>query len=418
MMVSWARQALFHTLQGLSDAHLTLVTPDGVLHSFGDAASDLRAVIRVHQERFFVRAVFGGDDGAGDAFLDGDWTSPDLVAVIRMAVRNLRQLEQGTRLQSWLSRTLNYANHLRRRNTVDGSRRNIAAHYDLSNDFFRLFLDESMLYSSAVYPSREATLEQAQMEKIDRLCRKLRLEPGDRVLEIGTGWGAFALHAARRYGAEVTTTTISRQQYDLAEERFRAAGPDGRRITLLLEDYRNLRGEFDKIVSIEMFEAVGFDYYDAFFGACDRLLNSDGVMAMQTITMNDQNFDRYRKSGDWIQRHIFPGGELASLRGIQDSLARATQMGPTHLEDIGLHYAHTLADWRERFHANIGRVRQLGFDDNFLRMWDYYLAYCEGAFRERYISAVQLVMAKTGTSRELYGEPWQAEPFLAHSATA
>jgi len=418
MMASWARQTLFRSLQGLRDAHLTLVTPEGVLHSFGDAHAQLRATIRVHQERFFTRAVFGGDDGAGDAFVDGDWSTPDLVAVICMAVRNLRHLEQGGRLASWLSRTLNYVNHLRRKNTIEGSRKNIAAHYDLSNDFFRLFLDESMLYSSAVYPSREATLEQAQMEKIDRLCRKLRLAPGDKVLEIGTGWGAFALHAARRYGAHVTTTTISRQQYDLAQERFRAAGPEGRRITLLQEDYRNLRGEFDKIVSIEMFEAVGFDHYDAFFGACDRLLAADGVMAMQTITMNEQNFDRYRKSGDWIQRHIFPGGELASLRGIQDSLARATKLGPTHLEDIGMHYAYTLADWRHRFHANVDRVRELGFDENFVRMWDYYLAYCEGAFRERYISAVQLVMAKPSSSRELYGEPWQAEPFLTRSATA
>lgn len=417
MMASWARQTLFRTMQGLNDAQLTLIMPDDSRHVFGEAQSDLHATIRVHDERFFTRAVFGGDDGAGDAFIDGDWSSPDLVAVIRLAVRNLRHLEQGSRLQSWLSRVLNYAQHLRRKNTIEGSRKNIAAHYDLSNDFFGLFLDETMLYSSAVYPSHEATLEQAQIEKIDRLCRKLRLSPGDRVLEIGTGWGAFALHAARRYGAQVTTTTISRQQHDFAAERFLAAGAEGRKITLLLEDYRNLRGEFDKIASIEMFEAVGFDHYDTFFSACDRLLTSEGVMAMQTITMNEHNFDRYRKSGDWIQRHIFPGGELASLRGIQDALVRSTKMGPTHLEDIGMHYAHTLADWSRRFHAEVDRVRSLGFDEKFVRMWDYYLAYCEGAFRERYISAVQLVMTKAA-ARELYGEPWQAQPFLTESATA
>lgn len=416
-MNEWARKTLFRTLQGLKDAHLTLVTPDGARHGFGDAHAELQATIHIHHERFFMRAVFGGDDGAGDAFIDGDWSSPDLVSVIRLAVRNLRELEKGTMLQSFLSRTLNYVQHLRRSNTIEGSRKNIAAHYDLSNEFFRLFLDESMLYSSAIYPSHEATLEQAQLEKIDRLCRKLRLSPGDRVLEIGTGWGAFALHAAKRYGAHVTTTTISQQQYDLANERFHAAGPDGRRITLLLEDYRNLRGEFNKIASIEMFEAVGFEHYDDFFGACDRLLTSDGVMAMQTITMNEQNFDRYRKSGDWIQRHIFPGGELASLRGVQDSLARVAKLGPCHLEDIGMHYAYTLADWRQRFHAEVDRVRNLGFGENFIRMWDYYLAYCEGAFRERYISAVQLVMAKAG-AKELYGEPWQAEPFLTTSRSA
>ncbi len=417
MMASWARQTLFRTMHGLKDAQLTLIMPDGARHVFGEVQSDLHATIRVHEERFFTRAVFGGDDGAGDAFIDGDWSSPDLVAVIRLAVRNLRHLEQGSKLQSWLSRMLNYAQHLRRKNTIEGSRKNIAAHYDLSNDFFGLFLDETMLYSSAVYPSGEATLEQAQIEKIDRLCRKLRLSPGDRVLEIGTGWGAFALHAAKRYGAQVTTTTISRQQHDFAAERFRAAGSEGRKITLLLEDYRNLRGEFDKIASIEMFEAVGFDHYDTFFSACDRLLTSEGVMAMQTITMNEHNFDRYRKSGDWIQRHIFPGGELASLRGIQDALVRSTKMGPTHLEDIGMHYAHTLADWSRRFHAEVDRVRNLGFDENFIRMWDYYLAYCEGAFRERYISAVQLVMTKAA-ARELYGEPWSAQLFLTESATA
>lgn len=417
MISTWARTALFRTLRELSGAHLTLFAPNGEAHSFGDASADIRAVIRVHHDRFFARAVFGGDDGAGDAFIDGDWSTPDLTAVIRMAVRNLRRLEQGSRLESWLSRGLARVSHLRRANTLAGSRRNIAAHYDLSNDFFRLFLDESMLYSAAVYPSRDASLEQAQLEKIDRLCRKLRLKPGDRVLEIGTGWGGFALHAARRYGAHVTTTTISRQQHDFAAERFRAAGLDGRRIKLLLEDYRNLTGKFDKIASIEMFEAVGLDHYDDFFSACDRLLTPDGVLAMQTITMNERHFPVYRKRGDWIQRHIFPGGELASLLEIQRSLARVTELGAAHLEDIGLHYAQTLADWRARFHAALPRVRQLGFDDRFIRMWDYYLAYCEGAFRERYISTVQLVLAKPA-ARELYGEPWSAGPHLVERATA
>lgn len=418
MISTWARQSLFRTLRGLQGAHLTLVTPDGERHSFGDPAADLRAIIVVHRDQFFSKAIFGGDDGAGDAFMDHDWSTPDLVSVIRMAVRNLRQLEQGSRLQSWLSGALNYASHLRRRNTREGSRRNIAAHYDLSNDFFRLFLDDNMLYSSAIFPSVEASLEQAQTEKIDRLCRKLRLVPSDRVLEIGTGWGAFALHAARRYGASVTTTTISRQQYELARERFDAERSVAGHIELLLEDYRDLRGQFDKIVSIEMFEAVGFDYYDTFFSACNRLLTPEGAMAMQVITMNEQNFGRYRKSGDWIQRHIFPGGELASLRGMQDSLARVTEMGLTHMEDIGMHYAYTLAEWRKRFHQKTDRVRDLGFDDRFLRMWDYYLAYCEGAFRERYISAAQLVMVKTSAGRERYGEPWHTEELLSQGATS
>jgi cyclopropane-fatty-acyl-phospholipid synthase len=336
--------------------------------------------------------VFGGDNGAGDAYVDGAWSSPDVVAVIRMAVRNLRQLESGSRVQSWLSRQWSRLQHARRANTLTGSRRNIAAHYDLSNEFFQLFLDENMLYSSAVFASHDMQLEQAQMEKVDRICRKLRLQPGDRVLEIGTGWGTFALHAARRYGCHVTTTTISRQQHDFAAERFR--GVEG--ITLLRQDYRELRGEFDKIVNIEMFEAVGFANYDTFFATCDRLLAPGGEMAMQTITMNEEHFETYRRRGDWIQRHIFPGGELASLRAVDASLERCTKLATVQTEDIGVDYARTLAEWRTRFHAARDRVRALGFDERFARMWDYYLAYCEGAFRERYISAVQVVMAKVG----------------------
>ncbi|MEO8096919.1 MAG: cyclopropane-fatty-acyl-phospholipid synthase family protein [Acidobacteriota bacterium] len=405
--MSWARKALFKTLAGLREAHLTMTTPDGLSHSFGDPQTTLRATIHVHNERFFSRTMWGGDDGAGDAFLEGDWTSPDPVSVVRLAVRNLRHLEQNAGITSWVSGLINRFRHLSRANTLHGSRRNIAAHYDLSNEFFGLFLDQQMLYSSAIFPAQHATLEDAQVEKMDRLCRKLRLAPGDRVLEIGTGWGAFALHAARKYGCHVTTTTISRQQHDLAAQRFQASDVRDR-VLLLLEDYRLLRGQFDKIASIEMFEAVGFKNYDKFFTACDRLLAPNGAMAMQTITMNEQRFKAYRKSGDWIQRHIFPGGELASLREIQNSLARCTALGAAHFEDIGMHYAHTLAEWRRRFHAASDQVRALGFDEKFLRMWDYYLAYCEGAFRERYIGAAQLLLVKNGTPDALYGEPWQS----------
>lgn len=404
MTSQWARKALFRTLEGLTDAHLTLRTPEGALHRFGDARSDLHAVIEVHDQAFFSKVLFGADDGAGDSFVDGDWSSPDLVSLVRLAVRNLRRLEQGSKVSSWFSRALSRLSHLRRANTLEGSRRNIAAHYDLSNEFFQIFLDENMLYSSSVYPSREATLEQAQSEKMDRLCRKLCLRPGDRLLEIGTGWGAFALHAAHNYGCQVTTTTISRQQHAYAASRFQGEG----RIKLLLQDYRELTGEFDKIASIEMFEAVGLANYDAFFSACNRLLVPGGMMAMQTITMNDQRFDDYRKSGDWIQRRIFPGGELASLREMQNSLTRCTVLGQVHMEDIGMHYAHTLAEWAVRFGAARQQVRVLGFDDTFIRTWSYYLAYCEGAFRERYISAAQLVWAKAGGQTTLHGEPWKA----------
>ena len=376
-------------LSGLRGGSLELVC--GVeIHRFGEPASDLRAVLVVHDERFFARAVLGGDVALGESYMDGEWSSPDLVVLVRLAVRNIQHLESGNALLSAFSRLADTFRHRRRANTLEGSRRNIHAHYDLSNEFFRLFLDRRMMYSCAWYESEHDTLETAQQQKLDRICRKLEIGPGDRVLEIGTGWGSFALHAARRYGCAVTTTTISREQYDYARERFRGEG-----IELLFEDYRNLRGRYDKLVSIEMFEAVGFDYYDQFFGACDRLLEPHGSMLIQTITMNDRTFPAYRRRADWIQKYIFPGSELASLAGVLQSLARVTRLVPYHLEDMGLHYARTLAAWRDRFHAAEPAVRKLGFDDRFLRMWDYYLAYCGGAFLERHISDVQLVLAKS-----------------------
>jgi len=345
----------------------------------------------VHDEKFFARAVLGGDVALGESYMDGEWSSPDLVTLVRLAVRNLQQIETSNAAISLFSGLADTFRHRRRANTVEGSRANIQAHYDLSNDFFRLFLDRSMMYSCAWYESEDDSLETAQQQKLDRICRKLELGPEDHVLEIGTGWGSFALHAAREYGCMVTTTTISREQHDYARERFR-----GERIELLFEDYRNLRGRYDKIVSIEMFEAVGLEFYDQFFGACDRLLEPHGSMLIQTITMNDRTFPAYRRRADWIQKYIFPGSELASLTGVLQSLARATKLLPFGLEDMGLHYARTLAAWRERFHAAEADVRKLGFDDRFIRMWDYYLAYCGGAFLERHISDVQLMMIKSG----------------------
>ncbi|MGA2596261.1 MAG: cyclopropane-fatty-acyl-phospholipid synthase family protein, partial [Bryobacteraceae bacterium] len=231
--------------------------------------------------------------------------------------------------------------------------------------------------------------------------------PADHVIEIGTGWGAFALHASRNYGCRVTTTTISREQYDEAWQLFAGAGDAGERITLLLEDYRNLKGAFNKLVSIEMFEAVGLNYYDDFFSTCDRLLTPDGSMVMQTITMNEHRFASYKRQSDWIQRRIFPGAQLASIREILNSLLRSTRLSLFHVEDIGLHYAYTLAEWRRRFHDSIGEVRALGFDEKFCRMWDYYLAYCEGAFRERHIGDVQLMLTKNSNPSMLCGEPWK-----------
>ena len=392
-------------LEKLQGGALEIVCPDSS-RLFGNPGADLKACVAVHDERFFSRVLWGGDDAAGDSYVDGDWSSPDPVAVVRLAARNMSSLESGNALFSLASRIFHRLKHRGNANSVQGSRRNIQAHYDLSNDFFRLFLDRGMVYSSAVYLHSEASLEDAQREKLDRMCRKLCLGPDDHVLEIGTGWGAFALHASRNYGCRVTTTTISREQHDEAQHRFADAGEAGKRITLLLEDYRRLQGSYDKIVSIEMFEAVGLRYYDAFFSACDRLLKPEGSMAIQTITMNEHRFPDYTKQSDWIQRRIFPGAQLASVREILNSLMRATQLSLYHLEDIGLHYAYTLAEWRRRFHDSIGEVKALGFDDRFCRMWDYYLAYCEGAFRERRIGDVQLVLTKNSNPSTLYGEPW------------
>jgi len=406
--MNFAKKAVFGMLGKMHGGTLEVVCPEKT-YVFGDASQSLRACIAIHDERFFSRILFGSEDAAGDSYVDGDWSSPDLVAVIRLAARNLAELGSSNRLLSFATRTYHIARYRMNRNTVEGSRRNIHAHYDLSNSFFRLFLDRSMVYSSAVYRNTGDSLEEAQKEKLDRICRKLMLKPGDSVLEIGTGWGAFALHASRNYGCRVTTTTISREQHDHAQAAFAEAGEAGSRITLLLEDYRNLKGSFNKLVSIEMFEAVGLDFYDAFFSTCDRLLTPDGSMAMQAITMNEHRFPAYKNETDWIQRRIFPGSQLASVREILSSLVRSTRLSLYHLEDIGLHYAYTLEEWRRRFHHSIADVRALGFDEPFCRTWDYYLAFCEGAFRERHIGDVQLILTKNGNPSPLMGEPWGRE---------
>ncbi len=400
------------TLEKLKFGTLELIS-GGSRRVFGDGSGELAATVVVERPDFFSKVLFGGEDGAGEAYMAGDWWAPDLVSVIRIASRNLTSLAGGNRLLNSVSRIALLARHKTRANTMSGSRRNIAEHYDLSNDFFRLFLDERMVYSSAVYESEGDSLEEAQVRKLDRICQKLQLTPDDHLLEIGTGWGAFAEHAVRNYGCRVTTTTISQEQFKGAAERFARMGDAATRIDLLLTDYRVLSGRFDKIASIEMFEAVGLDNYDHFFGACERLLKPDGMVAMQAITMNECRFPEYHRSSDWIQRRIFPGSELASVSEILRSLGRVTSMSMTHCEDIGIHYALTLAEWRRRFQAAREDVRRLGFDERFMRMWDYYLAYCEGGFRERYIGDVQLVLGKMHSSRALFGDPRPAEAVAA-----
>jgi cyclopropane-fatty-acyl-phospholipid synthase len=406
-LTSFAKRVFLRSLDRLRGGSLELIA-GGRTWEFGDPRGPLRATVAVHNDRFFQRALLGGNVALGEAWMDGDWSSPDLVSVVRLAVRNLAPLEHQNRLLSALSRAFDVLRHRMRGNSITGSRRNIQAHYDLSNEFFRLFLDRGMTYSCASYEAGDSSLEAAQFHKLDTICRKLRLGPADHVLEIGTGWGGFAEHAASHYACRVTTTTISRRQYEYARDRF-GAMPERERIELLEEDYRNLGGQYDKIVSIEMFEAVGLAHYDEFFRACDRLLRPDGAMLMQTITINEQSFPAYHRGSDWIQKYIFPGAELASVSEILRSLKRATSLGLYHAEDIGTHYARTLAEWRRRFHNALDEVRGLGFDDRFIRMWDYYLAYCEGAFLERHIGDFQLLLTKNHSPRKLFGEPWREE---------
>lgn len=407
LLSTLAKRVFLKSLESLRGGSLELIS-DGRTWEFGETGAALRAVVVVHNDRFFQRALFGGDVALGESWMDGDWSSTDLVAVVRLAVRNLARMEQNKGLLSAFSRGIDALRHRLRNNSIAGSRRNISAHYDLSNDFFRLFLDPSMMYSCACYETAEDSLETAQFQKVDQICKKLRLGPDDHVLEIGTGWGGFAEHAVRHYGCRVTTTTISRRQYEYAHERFREAGVADR-IELLQEDYRKLRGQYDKIVSIEMFEAVGLRYYDEFFRACDHLLRPAGSMLLQTISINEQAFPAYRRRSDWIQKYIFPGAQLASVSEILRSLTRVTALSLHHAENIGTHYARTLAEWRKRFQDALDEVRAQGFDPRFIRMWDYYLAYCEGAFLERHIGDFQLLLTKNHSPSTLFNEPWSEE---------
>jgi cyclopropane-fatty-acyl-phospholipid synthase len=379
----------------------------GAEETFGSAEDleDIAASIEVRDPRFFRRAVFGGSIGAGESYMDGEWGSDDLVAVIRLMARNdavLSGLERG-----WgggLSRLAAKVLHALNRNTLAGSRRNIAAHYDLGNDFYRLMLDDTMAYSSGIFETPEATLEQASDAKFDRMCRKLCLAPDDHVLEIGSGWGGFALHAAGRYGCRVTTTTISREQHAETVGRVRRAGLADR-VEVLLRDYRELAGSFDKVVSIEMIEAVGHRYLDTFFRVVSERLKPDGMAALQAITVPDQVYRRHVRDVDFIKKHIFPGSSIPSIAAMLESVARATDLRLVHLEDITRHYARTLRVWRERFLGNVERVRALGFSDSFVRMWEFYLAYCEGSFEERYNGDVQLVFSKPRCRRGMCGPP-------------
>jgi len=386
-----AREAVFRVLGNLEKGCLT-VHEGSRSHRFG-AGGEPRAEVHMHDPAAYTQMAGGGAIAAGETYMRGHWSSPDPLQVTRLFCANMALLERFNASQSPLVRTALRVAHYFNRNTRTGSRDNISAHYDLGNDFFELFLDPTMMYSSALFSDPLATLEHASEAKLDALCRQLDLRPDHHLLEIGTGWGGMAIHAARHYGCKVTTTTISREQFDYAAHRVRDAGLQDR-VTVLCEDYRNLTGRYDRLISIEMIEAVGHQYYGEYFGACSSLLKPDGKMVIQAITMADQRYDRARDAVDFIKRYIFPGGCLPSLAVIADHLARDTDMQMVHLRDITRDYATTLAHWRERFLSRLDDVRAMGFSEEFIRMWDYYLVYCEGGFRERVIGTVQLAFAK------------------------
>jgi cyclopropane-fatty-acyl-phospholipid synthase len=398
-----ARGQLVKRMALLEHGALEVHDGEGMLRFGNDRqGAGLRARIEVLHPQFWADAVFGGTTGAGEAYIHGLWKCDDLTSLVRIMVANRHVLEEVDGAATRLAALGRRAGHWLNRNSRAGSRRNISAHYDLGNDFFASFLDPTMNYSSGIFETADATMEQASIAKMDAACRKLDLQPGDHLLEIGTGWGGLAIHAAGRYGCRVTTTTISKEQHALAAQRIRAAGLEDR-IELLLADYRDLEGRYDKLVSIEMIEAVGHQFLDTYFRTCSRLLKPDGLMLLQAITIRDELYERALKSVDFIQRFVFPGGFLPSVSAMSASLARTGDMQMLHLQDIGLHYATTLNRWRVRFFENIEAVRSLGYPDSFIRLWEFYLCYCEGAFLERNIGNVQMLLAKPHNRRASLG---------------
>lgn len=400
---SFYESIVLNLLKDMDQGYLRLSLPSGETLEYGHKDSAVQATIRVNSADFFRKAVLFGDIGFGESFVDGDWDTDNITAVISWFLLNIdkspaisgsRKVFAPVNFMKWLNRWF----HVSRTNTMKTAKRNIADHYDLSNDFFKTFLDLSMTYSSAYFADETMSLENAQTEKYDRLCRLLKLNPSDHVLEIGSGWGGFAVHAAKHYGSRITTITISDQQYAYAKNLFEKEGLSDR-IDIRLMDYRKLDGQYDKIVSIEMLEAVGDKYLTTYFEAVQRLLKKDGALAFQVITSPDNRYPQLKKSVDWIQKHIFPGSLLPSISALNTAINSTGGLNMLDLKDMGLHYAKTLSLWRERFNRNIDRVRELGFSDSFIRKWNYYLSYCEAAFAMRNIHVMQMLYVRPNNTR-------------------
>ncbi len=393
---NFMRKLVHGKLNSLSKGEIQIIEGDSK-KTFGNTEGPLKATVSVYSPQFYYLLITQGSIGALESFMDGHWHCDDLVALSRILIRDdsaANRLEKGF---AWLSKPLLW---LYIHNTKRGSLRNVQAHYDLSNDFFKLFLDKTLTYSCAFFPKPDISLEEAQIEKLDRLCRKLNLTADDRLLEIGTGWGSMAIHAAQKYGCSVTTTTISKEQYDYALTRVREAGLQDK-ITILQKDYRDLTGTFDKLVSIEMIEAVGPQFMSTFVKKCSSLIKPDGLIAIQGITISDQNFKQYIRGTDFLRKYIFPGGSLISIAQINEHFKKLTNMRLVHLEDITNHYALTLREWRQRFNKKLDSVYSLGFSTSFCRLWEFYLASCEAAFLERHIGDVQMIFAMRETNNTI-----------------
>ena len=388
----WLRRGVMRQLNQLKNGLLVLVE-NGERHQFGDRHATLIGEVQINDPSVWGMIASNGSIGAGEAFIHGYWSSPDLTKVIRVLVSNLHVLDAMEGGLASLGRPLIRGLHWVNRNTRKGSQKNIAAHYDLGNEMFEQFLDPTMMYSAAQFLSADDTLEQAQLNKLQRICQKLDLKPEDHLLEIGTGWGSMAIFAAQHYGCTVTTTTLSKEQFDYTQARVQALGLQAQ-VTLLLEDYRDLTGQYDKLVSIEMIEAVGHHFLPSYFKQCSHLLKSNGLMLLQAITIRDQRYEQAKNSVDFIQRYIFPGGALPSVQKMLEIVGRDTDMNLMHMEDFGLHYAKTLRVWHENFRRAHGRLTEMGYDEYFLRLWEFYLCYCEGGFLERSIGTAQLLLAK------------------------
>ena len=397
-MTMFARYLVHKQLKSLHTGCLKIEEGDNTF-TFGEQESDEKttATLIIHDNSCYSEIMTGGSIGAAESFMTGDWSTPDLTQLVRVMVLNLDILDQMEGGLASLSKPLLKAFHYFNSNSEKGSRRNIAAHYDLGNDLFELFLDPTMMYSSGIFPTADSSMEEASLNKLKIICEKLNLSEQDNVVEIGTGWGGFAIYAAKNYGCRVTTTTISQQQYNLAEERIKQAGLEDK-ITLLLNDYRDLQknyaGSFDKLVSIEMIEAVGWKFYDTFFSHCSSLLKPEGIALIQAITIADQRYDQARKDVDFIQRYIFPGSCIPSVTALVSASTKASDFSLIQAQDFGSHYARTLKKWHEVFNAKSEEVSALGYSDDFKRMWQFYLSYCEGGFAERSIGVNHLVFAK------------------------